>query len=131
MNRFLGFFLALFIALQVQAAGRTEFIDATSMGASINGATLLLNDKVSGYSIEAIVSAATSPVGSFKLQVSNLATPASGDWVDVPGSDQSVSAAGDFFWNVVDPKYDKLRLVYTRTSGTATCDATILTRESK
>lgn len=57
-----------------------------------------------------------SPVGSIKLQVSIDDV----NYVDLPSSSQAVSGAGDFMWNVTDTNYDKIKVVYTFTSGSGT-----------
>lgn len=69
-----------------------------------------------------------SPVGSFKLQAScdeprdSATTPslvAAGvtNWTDISGSSVSISAAGDIMWNIENPGYNFIRVVWTRTSG--------------
>lgn len=55
-----------------------------------------------------------SPVGALKLQASVGGTV----WTDVANSSVAVTAAGDTMWNVTDVGYSKIRVAYTRTSGT-------------
>ena len=62
-----------------------------------------------------------SPVGIFSLQSSNdeygkVGGPS--NWVEIPGSAISISAAGDHTWNFSSISFNFLRVVYTRTSGT-------------
>jgi len=58
-----------------------------------------------------------TPTGSIKLQVSIDDV----NWVDLPSSSQATGgAAGDFMWNVTDTNYDKIKLVYTFSSGSGT-----------
>lgn len=59
-----------------------------------------------------------SPVGNIKLQVSidNV------NFVDLPSSQQAVSGADDFMWNVTDTNYDQIKIVYTATSGSGTLE---------
>lgn len=80
-----------------------------------------------------------SPVGSFKLQISNDDVPVAVEpnkpyaqnpssnvvnWTDYTGSTTAVSGAGDFMWNILESGYRWIRVVYTRTSGTGTCNIT-------
>lgn len=100
--------------------------------ASLNSVGIDLNQTVL-YSIQAVFTGA--PVGTLKLQISNdfVATPTAGGanlasavthWTDYTGSSYSVSAAGDFAWNVFDVGYRWVRMVYTKTSGTGSLTAT-------
>ena len=89
---------------------RLEHLDLIAIQASFSGST---------------------PTGTFKLQaccdmgtihayggmnnVSGLSV-----WTDIAGSSNAVSANGDIVWNIVDPGFRWVRLVYTRTSGTGT-----------
>jgi hypothetical protein len=57
-----------------------------------------------------------SPVGTLKVQVSIDDI----NYVDLPDSEVSVTAAGDFMWNIVDTNFDKIKVVYTATSGSGT-----------
>ncbi len=82
------------------------------------------------YSIQAVFTGA--PVGSFKLQLSNDNVPMGingqdpainvVNWVDYTGSDAAITAAGNFMWIISDGGYQWVRVVYTRTSGTGTCN---------
>jgi hypothetical protein len=69
-----------------------------------------------------------APTGSFKLQAScDPGNPkASGEsnqyatvtsWTDVANSATAVSASGSVLWNIVDPGYQWVRVVWTWTSG--------------
>ncbi len=60
-----------------------------------------------------------SPVGTFKLQISNDNSTFS----DYTGSSNAITVAGDFMWNLVDAGYSYVRLVYTKTSGTGSVTA--------
>lgn len=79
-----------------------------------------------GVAIQAVFTG--TPTGTFKLQAS--ADPATNiqpgqgaggnpvlDWVDIADSSYSVTAAGNYMWNVFDIMYNFIRLVYTDTSG--------------
>jgi hypothetical protein len=82
-----------------------------------------------GFSIQISWSDDGDLDGEFKLQGSNNAFTdnvgfpesiqfnANADWEDLPGSDVTVTAAGDQLWNVSDVQYTAVRLVWTRTDG--------------
>lgn len=53
---------------------------------------------------------------SVKLAAS--ADGASGTYVDIPESTQAFSASGVFAWDVSDPNYSYIEVVYTLASGT-------------
>jgi hypothetical protein len=75
-------------------------------------------------SIQAVFTG-SSPTGDFKLQGSNDVTMTAAsvtNWSDL-GTAQSVTASGDILFEV-EKKCKWVRLVYTRTSGTGTCNAT-------
>lgn len=66
-----------------------------------------------GYAIQAYWSG--TAVGSLKLQVSNDNV----NWTDYAGSTVAVtSGPGNAIWLEADAMYDKVRVVYTSTSGT-------------
>ncbi len=79
----------------------------------------LLN--IETFCIQAVVTAAASIVGAFKIQLSNDNT----NWTDVASSSQAVSTDGTFAWNVEHAGYLWVRLVFTYTSGDATGNAVI------
>lgn len=69
--------------------------------------------------------------GSFKLQAScdagntnnqTLSSQPSGvvNWTDVANSTQNINAAGNVMWNVADPGYCWVRVVWTASSGAGT-----------
>lgn len=73
-----------------------------------------------------------TPTGTFKLQASadsafsgNATSAGSGlnaspvNWTDVSGSSNAVAAAGSLMYNIIEPGYNWLRLVYTDGSGGA------------
>lgn len=89
------------------------------------------------YSIQAIWSGGSAPVGSFSLQGSNDAGDiGSGqgvsqpiNWTTIVGSSQSISGSpGGVLFDVVQCSYRWVRLIYTPTSGSATVNATINTK---
>ena len=77
-----------------------------------------------------------SPVGTFKLQMSNdygfnnsgspntpkevLQTAKITNWTDIVDSPLAVSAAGNVAWNFQNAGFEWVRVVYTPTSGTGT-----------
>jgi hypothetical protein len=83
------------------------------------------------YSMVAIITG--SPTGTLKLQASNDPEtndtqinstglpPAVGpsNWVDIANSTFTITSAGETMWNVRDPAYNYVRVVYTG-SGAAT-----------
>jgi hypothetical protein len=83
--------------------------------------------RVVNYAVQVVFTG--SPTGTLKLQVScdvgnpNASLPYSDDsvinWVDLPGTSTSITAAGTSFFNLVDAGYSWVRVVYTHTSGTA------------
>lgn len=83
-----------------------------------------------------------APVGTIKLQFStdiqvpgcenqNTCCPSSSTWNDYTGSSQAVAAAGRFAWNLLDAGYACLRLVYVKTSGTGSLNATFIGKGPK
>lgn len=70
--------------------------------------------KCDGYAIYAKWTG--SPIGTIKLSVSIDDI----NFVDLSGSETEVSGAGDAMWEVATAFYDKVRVVFTRTSGTGT-----------
>jgi hypothetical protein len=112
----------------------------TVMNATINSSSIPLY-QMYGYSIQVVFTG--TPTGSFKLQGSDDPVPQAGspsitaapvptNWSDIANSSQSVSAAGNFMWNVYDVIYNYARLVYTDSSGgTSTAIITVSTFNGK
>ena len=84
------------------------------------------------YSVAAIITG--SPNGTIKLQASNDPEtndtqtnttsglpPAVGptNWVDIANSTFTINSAGETMWNVRDPAYNYVRVVYTGTGAAA------------
>lgn len=68
-----------------------------------------------------------APVGVLKLQISGDNVPDAAsvvNWSDYSGSSINVSGPGDAAYNFPNAGYRWLRLVYTKTSGTGTINAT-------
>lgn len=104
-------------AVTILSAGDMSSSSLTSIGVDLQ--------QMFGFSIQAVMTDA--PVGTLKLQVSNdIVQPSLGtdpaanvtNWIDYTGSSQSISAAGNFLWDVADANYRWVRAVYTKTSGT-------------
>lgn len=70
---------------------------------------------VAGYSIQAVWSNGSTPMGVMSLQASNDST----NWSDIPNSSLTVAGNnGNNIFNVSkNAYYNFVRLVYTRTSG--------------
>jgi len=73
-----------------------------------------------GYSISAIWTG--SPSGIMKIQVSRDNVT----FYDYPGSQISVSGAGDQMWEITTANYSQVQLVYIASSGSGTLNAGIL-----
>ncbi len=101
---------------------RRPQIQAVSLAASFDATGTLVDDNES-TSIQFVWSDGSSPVGTVKLQISNDLKDKVADvtnWTDVTGSSSAVSGnSGSIAWNV-DHAYRFIRMVYTRTSGSAT-----------
>lgn len=102
--------------------GSNKLIESGSMASSFQSDVLNLVQK-RGYAIHAIFTG--SPVGSLYIAVSID----NSNWIVLDGSAQSISAAGDVFYNVDISHYISARLHYTRTSGTGDFNAFYSTKE--
>jgi len=91
----------------------TDGVVATSkdLGASWDSDAVFLG-RHTAFSFDIVWLGADPPVGEFKLQGSNGAA-----WQDIPRSTLSVNGAGSEIFNVTNRYCEKVRLVYTRTSG--------------
>lgn len=108
---------------------------ATSMGASFNGDGHWVGH-VANFAIQIVWAGGGSPDGTFKLQAScdlgkpnKAASQHSGvsNWTDITNATFAVSADGNCLFNIVDGGYQWVRVVYTRTSGTASISSMRLT----
>ena len=77
-----------------------------------------------GYAIQAIYTTSGTLGGTLKLQacVNRQQYPTgevlvAGTFVDVPGSSQTISAAGSYIWDVEPSQVPYVRLVYTHAGG--------------
>lgn len=112
-----------FVPTQIVTAGNMSSATITSIGIDLNQLDL--------DSIQAVWTG--SPVGTLKIQVSNDivavapgANPAANvtHWSDYTGSSTAVSGAGDITYNMTFVGYRWVQLVYTKTSGSGTLNAT-------
>lgn len=101
-----------------------KIITAADMSSSFESAPILL-DQIYGFSFQAIFTG--SPNGTFKLQSSNdegrLADSVT-NWTDVADSSQVISSAGDITWNFDGCFFKWVKVVYTFSAGTGSCDVT-------
>lgn len=105
-----------------------KIIESQNMANSFTSSHILL-DQIYGYSLHAVYSG--SPVGTFKLQVSNQDVQlreSVTEWTDLGSSSVSVSASGSNMWNISDAFYRWVRVVYTKTSGTGSCTITMTSK---
>ena len=97
------------------------FLTGGDMSGNVTSSAVQLDYTV-GYSIQAAFTG--TPSGSLKLQASVDGT----NYSDITDTSTTIAAAGSFLWNVADPNYDYVRLVYTRTGSTGVLSATIFSK---
>lgn len=70
-----------------------------------------------------------SPVGTFKLQISNddpkIVDDADIVWSDYTGSSTMITTAGNFIWNMTGIGFNLVRLIYVFAGGTGSLDVTV------
>lgn len=106
-----------------------------NMASSITSETVPL-DQVFGYSIQAVYTTAGTLAGVLELQASSNHQEdneknviVAGNWVTISGTPVTLTGAGSFIWNVQDPNYLWVRLVYTPGVGdSGTLNATVNTK---
>lgn len=101
-----------------------KVINAANMSASFNSSPILL-DQIYGFSFQSIFTG--SPNGSFKLQCSNdnVQTESQvSNWTDIAGTSQAITASGSLLYNVNYAFYMWVRVVYTFSSGSGSCNVT-------
>lgn len=112
-----------------------KFVAAQSMAANITSRAINL-DQVFAYSIQAVYTTSGTLGGTFTLEASvdhsediNGNTLVAGNWVTIEDSDETISGAGTFIWNVSNANYPFVRLVYTKAMGdTGTLNAFVWVR---
>lgn len=109
---------------------RLKLIDGSSMGADITNGRVLSIQGLDNIGVQINVLTGT-PTGEFKVQVSadheeqNGVVTATGNWVDLTLSPTATVTSGSPTSIYVDLNQLSalyLRVVYTRSSGTGTCD---------
>jgi len=78
------------------------------------------------YSIEAVVTAASSLNGTLKIQVS----VSGNNWSDLTGSTLTLTTDGTSIYSISEVAYNYVRLVWTRTGGSGTLNATVSRKRS-
>lgn len=101
-------------------------VSAGAMAANITSSGVVL-DFCPGYSIQAVITSSSGPVtGTLSLQGSSDDTQATpSNWTTIAGSSTAVSGNGTVMWDVDNPNYHQVRLLYVTTSGTGTLNARI------
>jgi hypothetical protein len=127
MRYILSLLFALALALPARAEV-TAITTATSLAASFNSSAYTAKN-FRAIDIQVVVSTCASCDGIFKLQLTNVVTPASTDWSDIDGTSQRLTADGTAYWHIDNPAFYKLRLVYTRTAGTGLVSGNISAKE--
>lgn len=79
-------------------------------------------DLISVAGIQLIVSSASTLNATAKIQASCDASSPT-NWTDISGTSTNLTADGGSLWNLSDLGYTWIRLVYTRTGGSATINA--------
>lgn len=95
---------------------------AEDMSGSFNSPAVDIANLI-GYSLQAVFTG--TPNGTFKLQASCDDLEAPVNWTDVGSSSVAITAAGSAIWNNDGAHYRWVRLVYTRSSGSGSCDVTV------
>ena len=103
-----------------------------SMGATITSDPFPVKNMITA-ALAVTVSASSSPVGTFSVEgcCEEGNDPGTGlnnvsgltNWVAIPGYTQAITADGTTIFDMVDVSVRWLRIVYTRTSGSATAAA--------
>lgn len=129
MTKIFGLLLVLTLCLPVHAANY-EFVDATSMGATFSSATIDVKN-YNRIGIQIVVSAGTSPIGTFTLACSMDTAATVTNWTTIDGSSAAWSGnSGSYVYEILNSSCRRLKLVYTRTSGTATADVRVELKET-
>lgn len=90
-----------------------------SLGATATGAWIPVDRNIYGFSIAAIVTGASSPVGVLKVQTSIDPGADPVNATDFAGSERDVSTNQNEGWDIIG-SFRWVRVAYTRTSGSAT-----------
>lgn len=104
---------------------KEELAFSTSMNSSFESSQMSVLNFI-GYALQ--LTSTGSPVGTVKIQIScdeMGLIESSSSWNDLDDSSVAISASGVITYDVADAFYTKIRVVYTRTSGTGTMTAKI------
>lgn len=100
-------------------------IDNVAMTSDIDSTPIELNSIVL-LSLQAVWTG--SPVGVLNLQATNYPSNQSSNivttWTNITLSDVDINGPSNTLYNLSEMGYNRLRLVYTRTSGTGTLTVT-------
>ena len=135
---FLSLLLALVFAIPAQAMVSYTYplYSAASLGATVNSNGVHING-VGLASVQAVWTGGGSPNGTFTVEVSNddVAKASGADeaanvtnWSTYPSSAIAITTDGDLSYNLANFGYRWVRIKYTRTSGTGTINATLVTK---
>lgn len=98
-----------------------KIVDSESMGSSITSSIKNVQEAIS-FAVQVLWSGGGTPVGTLDLQASNDGT----NFSSVISSPPAVSGnSGSLIINVEKHAYGYIRVVYTRTSGTATMNVQV------
>lgn len=101
------------------------------------GLTSAAQQVYNAFSVAIQITITGTPNGSFSLQAScdpfESGVPGyPSNWTPIAGSSQSVAAAGSIMWNIIDPGYNWIQILYTDSSGgTSTAVMSQVTFNSK
>jgi hypothetical protein len=125
VNRFLILAFVILASMPV-LAGNAKVIDAGSMAATITSSAIRVESN-RDLSVQAIVSGGSTPIGTFTLAASNDCST----YTTMDTSSYSWTGnSGSVFYDVKQPTMKCLELVYTRTSGSGTLNATVELKET-
>lgn len=96
-------------------------LNLAAMNTDLTSVAMQLYNMV-GFAIQLEITG--TPTGSFKLQAScdsvvqaDLMAQAPMNWTDIPSSSTAITASGSIMWNVIEPMYNFVRVLYTDASG--------------
>jgi hypothetical protein len=102
-----------------------QFASSISCDGSFQTQPVLLEKVPTGYFIQGVFTG--SPNGSAKLQASGdsgIDAPPT-NWIDIPDSTLTISGAQNVGWNVSQPRYRFVSVVFTAVSGSGFFSATV------
>lgn len=103
--------------------GQKQFITAQTMASAVASAAIPLYN-IFGVAVQANYATGGTLGGVLALQASvdhredlNGNVLQAGNWVTITGSPVTLTGAGSYIWNVSEPNYPFIRLIYTPTGG--------------